>query len=262
MTIEVDPEWWKTMFDECYLLTDARSVCNEDITEREVDIICRLLPIRAGHRILDLCGGHGRHSLELTRRGFTGCILVDYSDVLLNRARSAARRNNYSLNCIRADARNTGIASHVFDHVLIVGNSLGYLPDPSADGEILTEARRLMRHGGWILIDLADAEAIRKGFKPEAWHEIGEDTLVCRKRELGGDKVAVRELLVSKQRGLLRDRTYSIRFYSSGEISELLGLAGFQGVSIIKDFAPHRDRGDYGFMNHRMIAVAQKFGEQ
>ena len=261
MTIDVDPEWWKTIFDEFYLLTDARSVCDEDITEREVDIICRLLALSPDHRILDLCGGHGRHSLELSRRGFARCTLVDYSGFLLNRGRSQARQQKCGLDCIRADARNTGIASQVFDHVLIVGNSLGYLPDPSADSEILMETRRLLRRGGRILIDLADAEAVRDNFKPEAWHEIGEDILVCRKRELIADRVSVRELLLSKQKGLVRDRTYSIRFYESEKISELLRRAGFEDVSIIKDFSPHRQEGDYGFMNHRMIAVARKPGK-
>ncbi len=69
MTIQVDPDWWKTLFDDIYLLTDARSVCDEEITRREVDLICELLPIRPDHKILDLCGGHGRHSLELAARG-------------------------------------------------------------------------------------------------------------------------------------------------------------------------------------------------
>ena len=45
MSMKVDPDWWKTMFNEVYLLTDARSVCDEDITRREVDLICELLPI-------------------------------------------------------------------------------------------------------------------------------------------------------------------------------------------------------------------------
>jgi D-alanine-D-alanine ligase len=44
MSIKADPDWWKTMFDDVYLLTDARSVCDEDITRREVDLICELLP--------------------------------------------------------------------------------------------------------------------------------------------------------------------------------------------------------------------------
>jgi D-alanine-D-alanine ligase len=53
-----------------------------------VDLICELMPIRAEHRILDLCGGHGRHSLELCARGFTGCTLLDYSRHLVDCART------------------------------------------------------------------------------------------------------------------------------------------------------------------------------
>ena len=84
MSIQVDPAWWKTLFDEVYLLTDARSVCDPQITRREVDLICRLLPIEDGQSILDLCGGHGRHTLELCRRGFTSCTLLDFSQPLIN----------------------------------------------------------------------------------------------------------------------------------------------------------------------------------
>ncbi|SPJ14990.1 Methyltransferase type 11 [Syntrophobacter sp. SbD2] len=258
MTIEVDPEWWKTIFDEFYLLTDARSVCDDEITQREVDLICQLLPMLFTHRIVDLCGGHGRHSLELSRRGFTRCTLVDYSEFLLNRAGSQARQHHYPMDCILADARNTGLASQIFDHALIMGNSLGYLPEPSADRKILTEAKRVLRPQGWLLIDIANGEAVRNNFKSEAWHEIGEDILVCRRRKLEADTVSVREMVLSKKKGLIRDRTYSIRFYDSRKISELLGQAGFEGVSILTDFSPYTDQGDYGFMNHRMIATGRK----
>ncbi len=261
MSIEVDPEWWKTLFDEFYLLTDARSVCNDEITRREVELICRLLPIRSGHRILDLCGGHGRHSLELIRRGFTRCTLVDYSGFLLNRAGSLAKQYNYPLTCILADARNTGLAPRTFDHAIIMGNSLGYLSDSSADRDILIEVKRVLCPGGRVLIDLADGEAVKNKFKPEAWHEIGEDILVCRRRELKADTVSVRELVLSKTRGLVRDRTYSIRFYGAGKISELLNRTGFKGVKIITDFSPHGEQGDYGFMNYRMIATGQTGGQ-
>ena len=148
-----------------------------------------------------------------------------------------------------------GLASQVFHYVLVMGNSLGYGPDSSSDMQILAEARRVLRPGGRILIDVADGEAIRNKFKPEAWHEIGEDILVCRRRELRADTVSVREIVLSKKNGLIRDRTYSIRFYESGKISGLLGHAGFEEVSVIKDFSPHGGRGDCGFMNHRMIAM-------
>ena len=37
MSIPVNSGWWRTLFDEVYLLTDARSVCDQDITRREVE---------------------------------------------------------------------------------------------------------------------------------------------------------------------------------------------------------------------------------
>ena len=77
MSIEVNPDWWKTLFDDVYLRTDARSVCDADLTRREVDVFCELVPIRKEDRILDLCGGHGRHSLELCRRGYRRCTVFD-----------------------------------------------------------------------------------------------------------------------------------------------------------------------------------------
>ncbi|MBT8375213.1 MAG: class I SAM-dependent methyltransferase, partial [Deltaproteobacteria bacterium] len=97
MSINVDPNWWKNLFDEVYLIADARSVCNENITRLEVDTICELLPIQRDSKILDLCGGHGRHSIELCARGFEGCTMVDYSKPLIDCARRQAAECSYSI---------------------------------------------------------------------------------------------------------------------------------------------------------------------
>ena len=258
MNIKPDPEWWKTMFDEVYLLTDARSVCNDEITRREVDLISELLPIALDHKILDLCGGHGRHSLELCRRGHSGCTLVDYSDQLLSHAKACALNSNHSIDFVRADARSTGLPSASFDHVLIMGNSLGYQQDPEADRQILSESHRLLQPGGWLLTDLADATAILKKFNPVAWHEIPPDIVVCRQREISANTVHVREMVLSKQTGLIRDRTYSIRFYMPVEMVEMFEEAGFNDVQVLTDFSPHRAKGDFGFMNYRMIVLGKK----
>jgi D-alanine-D-alanine ligase len=258
MSMKVDPDWWKTMFDEVYLLTDARSVCDEDITRREVDLICQLLPIRPGHRILDLCGGHGRHSLELCARGFAWCTLLDYSQYLIDYARTRASVCNYHMDFIRADARSTGLPPKSFDHVLIMGNSLGYIPDGASDTQIIAEANRVLRPGGWILIDVTNRTAAEDSFNPTAWHEIGADIVVCRERKMEKDTVYSREMVISKQKGLIRDCTYSIRLYESQTVSGLLEQAGFKQISVHTDFSPNLRRGDYGFMNRRMLAVGQK----
>lgn len=256
--MKVDPDWWKTMFDEVYLLTDARSVCDKEITRREVDLICELLPIRPGHRILDLCGGHGRHSLELCSRGFAWCTVLDYSLYLIDYARRQAAEYNCHIDCIQADARYTGLPSERFDHVLIMGNSMGYIPDPASDCQILAEANRVLRPGGWLLIDVTNGTAVRDSFNPTAWHEIGTDIVVCRQRKMEGNTVYAREMVLSKKKGVIRDCTYSLRLYDSPGVGALLEQAGFWQVKVKTDFSAHQGRGDYGFMNCRMVAAGQK----
>ena len=68
--IRVEHDWWKTLFDEVYLVTDAPFVCNPALTKREVDVIENALGLQPAARILDVCGGQGRHALELARRGY------------------------------------------------------------------------------------------------------------------------------------------------------------------------------------------------
>ena len=70
--------------------------------------------------------------------------------------------------------------------------------------------------------------------------------------------INARELVIDKQKGLIRDHTYAIRLYDSDSLGGLLKQAGFNKVKIYTDFSPHSADDDYGFMNNRMIGVGQK----
>jgi D-alanine-D-alanine ligase len=258
MSIKVDPDWWKSLFDEVYLLTDARSVCDDRITRREVDLICSLLPIKGSHKILDLCGGHGRHSLELSGRGFAACTLLDYSQTLIEIAREKAEQDDLRVDFICGDARDIDMPADSYDHVIIMGNSLGYVQEEDADSQILTEAFRVLHPGGWILVDVADGKAVMSSFNPNAWHEIGEKTIVCRQREIQEAVVCARELVLSKTDGLIREQTYSIRLYDAASLPALLESAGFERITVHTRFSPHDADGDYGFMNNRLVVTGKK----
>ncbi|MBW1894309.1 MAG: class I SAM-dependent methyltransferase [Deltaproteobacteria bacterium] len=258
MSIHVKQDWWETLFDDIYLLTDARSVCDDNITCREVDLVCELLSISKDQNILDLCGGHGRHSFELFARGYKNCTLLDYSQYLVDQAKAYAAKNNISIDIIRSDARRTKLPTESFDHVCIMGNSLGYINDNNADSLIINEANRLLCPGGKLLVDITDGDYVLKSFNPIAWHEIGDDTVVCRQRELHNGSIHAREMVLSKTNGLVRDENYSIRLYNESSIHSLLDKAGFCEIKIHKGFSAHRLKGDYGFMNNRMIATCKK----
>ena len=258
MTIDVDPGWWRTLFDEVYLITDARSVGDETVTRQEIDIFTHLLPMRADDRILDLCGGHGRHSLELCRRGFHRCTVLDYSQRLLDIGIRAAGDRGYPVAFVQGDARQTSLPAGAFDHVLILGNSLGYIPEPDADLQILEESLRLLKPGGRLLLDVADGAAVQGAITPFAWHEIGADVVVCRQREVSDGRVCAREMVLSKAKGLIRDRTYCIHLYDAEDLAALVHRAGFDRVRIHDDASALSRDEDVGCMNHRLVVVARK----
>jgi len=258
MSIEVDPDWWKTLFDDVYLTTDARSVCDDDLTRREVDVFCELVPFQRQDRILDLCGGHGRHSLELCRRGYGCCTVFDYSETLLEKGRQGASENNYSISFVQGDARFTELTDHSFDRVMILGNSLGYVLDGESDLQILMEGYRLLVTDGWLLVDVTDGRQVKDHFSPNAWHEIGPNVVVCRQREINNERICARELVLSKETGIIRDQTYCVRLYDSESIAALVRRAGYHDVRVHQGFRPHRSKGDFGFMNRRMLVTGRK----
>ena len=256
--INVNPDWWKSLFDEVYLLTDARSVCNDEVTQREVEAVCSLLPLSKDHRILDLCGGQGRHSLELARRGYRHCTVLDYSQVLIDVGRTKAHAEGLEVEFVQGNAVDTGLAGESYDYVLILGNSLGYLPDTMDDLQIMKEVSRLLKPGGQLLVDVTDGSAVRDRFNPNAWHEIDEQMVVCRQRVLYGETVHAREVVLCKEKGLVRDQTYAIRLFTSEDLTQLVVQAGFSNCCIQTGFSSQDQEGDYGFMNHRLLLTAQK----
>ena len=258
MNIEVKPDWWKTLFDDVYLKTDARSVCDGTITSREVDAICDLLCLAEDHIVLDLCGGQGRHSLELARRGHAFCTVLDYSEALLAHGRTLAEQEGCRVDFVQGDASATGLPGETFDHVLIMGNSLGYMPDTIDDLRIMKEALRLLKPGGNLIVDVTDGKVVREKFNPNAWHEIEDKIVVCRQRQLEENHIRAREIVLCKENGLMRDQSYAIRIYSSERLQALAKQSGFTAVVVHKGFSSHKKDGDYGFMNHRLLLTAQK----
>ncbi len=256
--MEVDGDWWTTLFDETYLITDARTVCDEKLTCREVDFVERFLRPKKTWPILDLCGGQGRHSLELSCRGFRDVTVLDYSEALIHLGREKARKEGLDIQFVQGDARDTGLPGQRFRIVILMASSFGYLVDEGEDRKILEEIFRLLMPKGLLLLDLPNREYFLKNYTPGSWHEANEEIVVCRQREVKGDITYGREMVISKYKGLIRDAAYCTRLYSPGNIAELLTSAGFSSVNIESDFSTHEKREDYGLMTNRMIVIAHK----
>ena len=255
---DYDPTWWQYIFDETYLITDARSVCCPEITATEVDMVVAALGLKPNHRILDLCGGHGRHAMELSRRGYKNVTVVDYSQVMLRVGADEAARAGYSVQFCRADASQLGLADDVFDVVVVMGNSFGYFEKDSQNRRILQEICRLLSPGGKVLLDLVHSDYVRRQLKPSSWHEANEDVVVCRQRRLLKEGVLVREIVLSKKDGLIRDVTYFARLFQARELEILLAHSGFHQINCEGILVSHPKAGDYGLLSKRLLVTACK----
>ncbi len=71
----------------------------------QVEQLISLLKIQQKDRILDLCCGSGRHSLELARQGFDG-VGVDRTTSYIEKAKQEAKDRNLEVEFVVGDMRD------------------------------------------------------------------------------------------------------------------------------------------------------------
>ena len=148
----VKPDWWRSIFNSLYLKTDSDVVSDQNITSKETDLFTSLLnPVRNA-RILDLCCGQGRHSIEFARRGFRFLEGLDRSHYLIQRAKATAKKEGLDIRFREGDARKAPFQADSFDYVMILGNSFGYFETVQDDLRVLREVFRILKHGENFLL--------------------------------------------------------------------------------------------------------------
>ncbi len=255
----VRPDWWRRLFNSLYLKTDADVVDDHSITRSEVDLFSKILNLSPEDRILDLCCGQGRHTLELARRGFKYVEGLDRSHYLIQKAKAQAKKEGLNARFREGDARKLPYPPDTFDVVLILGNSFGYFETIQDDMRVLKEVFRVLKPWGRILIDVADGEYLREHFQPRSWEWIDKKHFVCRERSLSLDKQRLisREVIVHVEKGVIADQFYAERLYTRESIKELLEKAGFSDITIHGEISPDSKRNqDLGMMERRIIVTA------
>src|SRR5438876_1696016 len=118
---------------------------------REVANIVRLLNLAPNSAILDLCCGHGRHTLPLARQGYrmTG---LDLNQFFLQHAQSDAETLGIKIGWVRSDMRHIPF-ENAFDGIINVFTSFGYLEDDEQDLLVLRQIQQALKPGGLFLLE-------------------------------------------------------------------------------------------------------------
>jgi D-alanine-D-alanine ligase len=253
----VRPDWWRDIFNHLYLKTDGDVVDDPTITRNEIDRVAGVLGLSAGGRILDLCCGQGRHTLEFFRRGIVAEGL-DRSHYLIQKARAKARAEGLKARFREGDAKNLPYPADDFDAVTILGNSFGYFETAAEDLRVLGEIRRVLKPWGRLVLDLADGEYLRDGYTPRSWEWIDKNLFVCREREISidGSRLISREVITDVRKGVIADQFYAERLYTREAIAGLLAKAGFSDVEFFPMASASSRNQDLGMMERRFLVTA------
>lgn len=255
----VSSDWWRSIFNATYLKTDADVVDDHKITRGEVDLFSEILNLSPKDKVLDLCCGQGRHSLELVRQGFENVEGLDRSHYLIQKAKALAKKEGLKVRFREGDARKLPYPPDTFDVVMILGNSFGYFETIEDDMRVLKEVFRVLKPWGRLLLDVSDGEYLREHFQPRSWEWIDKNHFVCRERSLSLDKQRLisREIVNHVEKGVIVDQFYAERLYDHESLHELLKKADFGDIILHGAISSDSQRGqDLGMMERRIILTA------
>jgi len=255
----VRPDWWNRIFNHLYLKTDGDIVDDLAITSQEIDLFLNILTLSPEDKILDLCCGQGRHSLELGRRYFKNVEGLDRSHYLIQKAKAQGKKEDINIRFREGDARKIPYGPDCFDTVMILGNSFGYFETIQDDLRVLKEVFKILTPWGKLLIQITDGEYLRKNFQSRSWEWIDKKHFVCRERSLSLDnqRLISREIINHIEKGMIADQFYAERLYSQESLTHLLETAGFSDIAFHGQTSPNSKRNqDLGMMERCLIVTA------
>ena len=245
--------WYSGFFDDDYLRVFG-PVLPEERTAAEVDGVVTQLGLGPGACLLDLCCGPGRHAVPLARLGFrvTG---LDLSRRLLA---AAAAGHGEPVGLVAADMRRLPFADASFDAVLNLFHAFGYLEDETQDELVLAEVARVLAPGGRFLLEVANREALVRGWHDSdvTRHDDGLVVLQERTLDLRSSRDLVRYTLLHPD-GRRTSHDTSIRLYTLTELAAMLDRAGLELLAVSGDL----DGGPLELDSSFVVALSGRAGK-
>jgi 2-polyprenyl-3-methyl-5-hydroxy-6-metoxy-1,4-benzoquinol methylase len=251
-------QWYEALFENYGIQYDNE--CFTQGTMGECDFIEKEINYNKNLRILDIGCGTGRHTIELTKRGYS-VAGVDLSNSQLERARQKAATENLQINVQKHDARNLPFL-HEFDLVIMLcEGGFSLMETDEMNYEILKQAANALKPTGKLIFttlnalfplfhsvkDFFDSSAQEGNAKPE---NISFDLMTFREQNT---------ICIEDDLGNKKELHCNERYYAPSEISWLLKALEFKTVDIFGAKLGAYSRDDkLSTEDFEMLVVAEK----
>jgi len=245
-------EWFREVFDETYFDVYGLSL---ERAPAEVDFIEQALGLPAGAAILDLACGHGRHAIELARRGYEVAGL-DLSRTLLSKAAEMANEAGVKVELIEEDMRaipETWAAR--FDAVINCFTAWGYFETDAENEKEIEAVARSLKLEGRLFLDTINREHIIRDFRSKMWGESpdGVVSLDATRLDLTKGRAETERQIVYPD-GKRVEHRLSVRLFTLAEVRSMLKR---HHLAVRETFGDWQG-GEYGIDSRRMIVLAER----
>lgn len=138
-------QWYESLFENYGKIYDSESFTQG--TLGECDFIEKELNFNKSLKILDVGCGTGRHSIELSKRGYnvTG---IDLSESMLRRATEKAKEKNLNIEFLNYDARDLPFNSDFDVAIMLCEGGFSLMETDEMNYEILRNVTKSLKQKG------------------------------------------------------------------------------------------------------------------
>lgn len=175
----MERHWIDEFFGQAYLDTYLEMLTPER-TQKEVDLIEKALDLKKEDRILDLASGHGRHAIELARRGYRNVLGLDYTPVFIEKAKKDAEAAGVKVELALGDMRALKFENE-FDAIYNYFSAMFFFSDEVNQG-ILDGVARALKPGGRFLWEGLNRDWIVRNYVAREWWQVKDGPRVLEER--------------------------------------------------------------------------------
>lgn len=234
--------WYKESFSKDYLLIYPHR--NSDEAIEQINFLLNTIPLTKNAKILDLCCGAGRHSIELIKRGYD-VVSADLSADLLDVAKS----ESIPMKLVRCDMRHIPFVNQ-FDLIIQFFTSFGYFQTDDQNQKVLDSIALALKSEGYFLIDYMNVEYVINNLVDRDEKDIS-DIHIIQERWIADNRINKKITII--RNGSEKYYTESVRLYSHKEMQCMIENAGLILIDTYGDFYGNK----FNSNSPRMILIGK-----
>lgn len=224
-----EKNWYEKWFSNKYYL-DIYKHRDEKEARDIINLFQRSVHLPSEAKVLDVCCGAGRHSIELARRGYT-VTGFDLSEFLVSQAEESlkkAEEKDLKVEFLIKDMKDFSFDKK-YDAAINIFTSFGYFETDEDNFKVFCNVEKSLKSGGYFMFDFINSDNLRNTLVPSSEDEY-EGEKVIQKRYIANGFV-FKDIHIGNEK-----YTERLKLYTKDELGKALTDAGLEPVNLFGDY--------------------------